>query len=45
MTTSEEKSERFKRVAENRTNHTIESIRLLGNCAIENDMLKIQMNV
>lgn len=28
-----EKAERFKRVAENRTNKIIEQIRLLGNCA------------
>lgn len=28
-----EKKERFKRVAENRTNRIIESIRLLGNCS------------
>lgn len=33
MATVEEKSERFKRVAENRTNRIIESIRLLGNCS------------
>lgn len=33
MATSEEKRERFKRVAENRTNRIIESIRLLGNCS------------
>lgn len=33
MATVEEKRERFKRVAENRTNKIIESIRLLGNCS------------
>lgn len=33
MATMEEKKDRFKRVAENRTNRIIESIRLLGNCA------------
>lgn len=33
MATAEEKKERFKRVAENRTNRIIESIRLLGNCS------------
>jgi hypothetical protein len=33
MATMEEKSERFKRVAENRTNKIIDQIRLLGNCA------------
>ena len=33
MATTEEKRERFKRVAENRTNKIIESIRLLGNCS------------
>lgn len=33
MATIEEKKERFKRVAENRTNRIIESIRLLGNCS------------
>lgn len=33
MATPEEKSERFKRVAENRTNRIIEMIRLLGNCS------------
>lgn len=33
MATIEEKSERFKRVAENRTNKIIDQIRLLGNCA------------
>lgn len=33
MASVEEKRERFKRVAENRTNRIIESIRLLGNCA------------
>lgn len=33
MATEQEKSQRFKRVAEARTNKIIESIRLLGNCA------------
>lgn len=33
MSTEQEKSERFKRVAENRTNKIIDQIRLLGNCA------------
>lgn len=33
MATEEMKSDRFKRIAENRTNRTIEAIRLLGNCA------------
>lgn len=33
MATSEVKSLRFKRVAENRTNKIIDQIRLLGNCA------------
>ncbi|OON87437.1 hypothetical protein BXO88_03960 [Oribacterium sp. C9] len=33
MATEEEKSERFKRVAENRTNKIIDQLRLLGNCA------------
>lgn len=33
MATMQEKSERFKRVAEKRTNRIIESIRLLGNCS------------
>ena len=33
MATETEKIERFKRVAENRTNRIIEQIRLLGNCA------------
>lgn len=33
MGTEQEKSERFKRVAENRTNKIIEQIRLLGNCS------------
>ncbi len=33
MATLQEKSERFKRVAENRTNKIINQIRLLGNCA------------
>lgn len=33
MATAEEKKERFKRVAENRTNRIIELIRLLGNCS------------
>lgn len=48
MATAEEKRERFKRVAENRTNRIIESIRLLGNCSnrsnyeyTEEDMKKI----
>ena len=33
MATEQEKAERFKRVAEGRTNKIIEQIRLLGNCA------------
>lgn len=33
MATEKEKTERFKRVAENRTNKIIEQIRLLGNCS------------
>lgn len=33
MATGQEKTERFKRVAENRTNKIIDQIRLLGNCA------------
>ena len=33
MATRNEKAERFKRVAENRTNKIIDQIRLLGNCA------------
>lgn len=33
MATSQEKADRFKRVAENRTNKIINQIRLLGNCA------------
>lgn len=33
MATEKEKSARFKRVAENRTNRIIEQIRLLGNCS------------
>lgn len=33
MATEKEKAERFKRVAENRTNKIIDQIRLLGNCA------------
>ena len=33
MATEIEKIERFKRVAENRTNKIIEQIRLLGNCS------------
>ena len=33
MATEQEKTNRFKRVAENRTNRIIEQIRLLGNCA------------
>ena len=33
MATEQEKAERFKRVAENRTNKIIDQIRLLGNCA------------
>lgn len=33
MATEQEKAERFKRVAENRTNRIIDQIRLLGNCA------------
>lgn len=33
MATEKEKKERFKRVAEGRTNKIIDQIRLLGNCA------------
>ncbi|WP_024865626.1 hypothetical protein [Butyrivibrio sp. FCS014] len=33
MATEQEKSERFKRVAEGRTNKIIDQLRLLGNCA------------
>lgn len=33
MASEQEKTSRFKRVAENRTNKIIEQIRLLGNCA------------
>ena len=33
MASSQEKMERFKRVAGNRTNRIIEQIRLLGNCS------------
>lgn len=33
MATEKDKIERFKRVAENRTNKIIDQIRLLGNCA------------
>ncbi|MCR4673883.1 MAG: hypothetical protein K5675_02645 [Lachnospiraceae bacterium] len=33
MATEREKTDRFKRVAEKRTNRIIEQIRLLGNCA------------
>lgn len=33
MASEKEKIERFKRVAENRTNKIIDQIRLLGNCA------------
>lgn len=33
MAKEQEKSQRFKRVAEARTNKIIESIRLLGNCS------------
>ena len=33
MATSQEKKERFRRVAENRTNRIIDQIRLLGNCS------------
>lgn len=33
MATEQEKAERFKRVAGNRTNRIIDQIRLLGNCA------------
>lgn len=33
MATEAEKMERFKRVAESRTNRIIDQIRLLGNCA------------
>lgn len=33
MASEQEKAERFKRVATNRTNKIIDSIRLLGNCS------------
>ncbi len=33
MTNTNERKERFKRVAENRTNRIIDQIRLLGNCS------------
>ena len=33
MATEKEKAERFKRVAEGRTNRIIDQIRLLGNCS------------
>lgn len=33
MASEEMKSERFKRIAENRTNRIIEALRLLGNCS------------
>lgn len=33
MASQEMKEERFKRIAENRTNRIIEAIRLLGNCS------------
>lgn len=33
MATEEMKQERFKRIAENRTNKIIDNIRLLGNCS------------
>lgn len=33
MAVEEVKADRFKRIAENRTNRTIEALRLLGNCA------------
>ena len=33
MASEQEKAERFKRVAEGRTNKIIDQIRLLGNCA------------
>ncbi|MGN9106784.1 hypothetical protein ACTM90_10555 [Oliverpabstia intestinalis] len=33
MASEKEKMDRFKRVAENRTNKIIDQIRLLGNCA------------
>lgn len=33
MATENEKIERFKRVAESRTNRIIDQVRLLGNCA------------
>ena len=33
MATEKEKTERFKRVAEGRTNKIIDQIRLLGNCS------------
>ena len=55
MATAEEKRERFKRVAENRTNRIIESIRLLGNCSnrsnyeyteedVKNFSMRLKMN-
>ena len=33
MATEEEKREKFKRIAENRTNRIINDLRLLGNCS------------
>lgn len=33
MASQSEKAERFKRIAENRTNKIIDQIRLLGNCS------------
>lgn len=33
MANTEQKAERFKRIAENRTNRIIEGLRLLGNCS------------
>ena len=33
MATEETKAERFKRIAESRTNRIIEALRLLGNCS------------
>lgn len=33
MSSEKEKADRFKRVAENRTNKIIDQIRLLGNCS------------
>lgn len=33
MANTDQKAERFKRIAENRTNRIIEGLRLLGNCS------------